>query len=144
MGADDLADVGPDGEEDALPLVIAGSVFVRLAEVAGGDRPVDRGDDLGERDLFGRPRQDVATADTTLGAHQPGTLECQEDLLEIGLGQAGADGDVAHRGGRLGAVQGEGEERPAGVVTPRRNPHEEGCYRPIHPWRGCRGRRVAP
>ena len=130
MGADDLADVSPDGQEDALTLVIAGSVLVRLAEVAGGDRPVDGGDDLGERDLFGRPRQHVAAADAALGADQPGALEGEQDLLEIGLRQAGALGDVPHRGRRLGAVEREGEERPAGVVTPRRNPHEYRCYRP--------------
>ena len=36
-----LADVGPDAEEDALSLVVAGPVVVGLAEVAGHDRAVD-------------------------------------------------------------------------------------------------------
>ena len=39
----------------------------------------------------------VAAADAALGAHQPGALEGEQDLLEVGLGQAGALGDVAHR-----------------------------------------------
>ena len=80
---------------------------VRLAEVTGGDGPVDRRDDLGQRDLLGWPRQHVAATDAPLGAHQAGPLEGQKDLLEVGLGQAGAVGDVAYRGRRLGAVEGE-------------------------------------
>ena len=48
MGADGLADVGPDGQQDALALVVAGAVGVGLAEVAGGDGAVDGGDDLGQ------------------------------------------------------------------------------------------------
>ena len=44
-----LADVGPDGQQHALALVVAGAVGVGLAEVAGHDRPVDRADDLAER-----------------------------------------------------------------------------------------------
>ena len=124
MGADGLADVGPDGQQDALALVVAGPVGVGLAEVAGGDRAVDGGDDLGQRDLLGRAGQDVAAADAPLGAHQTGALEGEQDLLEIGLGQPGALGDVAHRGRRLGAVEGQREQRPAGVVTPCRDPHD--------------------
>ena len=37
-----VADVGPDGQQHALALVVAGAVLVRLAEVADHDRPVDR------------------------------------------------------------------------------------------------------
>ncbi len=42
--------------------------------------------------------EDVAAADAALGAHEPGALERQQDLLEVRLGQAGAFRDVAHRG----------------------------------------------
>ena len=42
-----LADHGPDRQQHALALVVAGAVGVRLAEVAEDDRPVDRADDLG-------------------------------------------------------------------------------------------------
>ena len=108
----------------------------------GRDRAVDRGDDLGQGDLLGRAGQDVAAAHAPLGADQAGALEGEQDLLEVGLGQAGALGDVPHRGRRLGAVEGQREQRPAGVVTPCRNPHRHGCYRPPRGWRGCAGRRV--
>ena len=47
-----LAHVGPDAQEDALPLVIAGPVGVGLAEVAGHDGAVDGADDLAEGDLI--------------------------------------------------------------------------------------------
>ena len=40
-----LADVGPDGQQHALALVVAGAVGVGLAEVAGHDRAVDGADD---------------------------------------------------------------------------------------------------
>ena len=48
-----LADVGPDGQQDALALVVAGAVLVGLAEVADHDRAVDRADDLAQGDLGG-------------------------------------------------------------------------------------------
>ena len=73
---------------------------------------------------LGVPGQDVPAADPALGTHEAGPLQGQQDLLEVGLGQAGALGDVAHRGrGGLGAVQGQREQRPAGVVTPGRHLH---------------------
>ena len=96
-----LADVGPDGQQHALALVVAGAVLVGLAEVADHDRPVDGADDLAEGDLLRVAGQHVAAADAPLRAHQPGALEGQQDLLEVGLGEAGALGDVAHRRGPL-------------------------------------------
>jgi hypothetical protein len=71
------------------------------------DGAVDGRDDLGQADVLGAAGQDVATADAALGAHQAGPLEGQEDLLEVGLGERRALGDVADRGGCLGAVQGQ-------------------------------------
>ena len=56
-------------------------------------------DDLRQADLVGRPGEHVAAADAALGAHQPGALQGEQDLLEVGLGEAGALGDVAHRRG---------------------------------------------
>ena len=74
--------------------------------------------------LGGGAGQHVAAADAALGAHQPGALEGEQDLLEVRLGQAGALGDVAHRRrSRLVGVQGERQQRPAGVVTSGRDPH---------------------
>ena len=55
--------------------------------------------DLAEGDLGRVAGEHVAAAHPPLGAHQPGALEGEEDLLEVGLGEAGALGDVAHRGG---------------------------------------------
>ena len=86
MGSNGLAHLGPDGEEHALALVVAGSAGVGLAEVAGHDGPVDRRDDLGQGDLLGGAGQHVAAAHPPLGTHQPGAFEGQEDLLQVGLG----------------------------------------------------------
>ena len=41
-----LADAGPDGEQHALALVVAGAVLVGLAEVADRDGAVDRADTI--------------------------------------------------------------------------------------------------
>ena len=105
-------------KQHALALVVAGPVGVGLAEVAGHDRAVDGRHHLGQGDLLGVAGQDVAAAHPALGPDQAGTLEGQEDLLEIGLGQAGALGDVPYRGRyRLCPVQGQREQGPGGVVT---------------------------
>jgi hypothetical protein len=82
-----LADHLPHREQHALALVVAGAVLVRLAEVADGDGPVDRAHDLAERDLLGSAGEHVAAAHPPLRAHDPGALEGEEDLLEVGLGQ---------------------------------------------------------
>ncbi len=60
VGADGLADVGPDGQQDALPFVVARPVGMGLAEVSGRDGAVDGRDDLGQADVLGEPGQDVA------------------------------------------------------------------------------------
>ena len=89
------------------------------------DRAVDRA--TRSRDSVissGGAGEHVAAADAPLRAHQPGALEREQDLLEVGLGEAGALGDVAHRGrARLVGVQREREQRPAGVVAPGRDLH---------------------
>jgi len=46
-----VTDLGPHRQEDTLAFVIARTVLVRFAEVAGDDRAVDRGHDLAEGDL---------------------------------------------------------------------------------------------
>ena len=122
-GADGLSDIGPHGEQDALPFVVAGAVFVRLAEVTRRDGAVDGRDDLGQGDLLGRACQDVAAPHAPLRPDQAGALEGQEDLLQVGLGEGGPDRDVPDGRRGLGPVQGQREQRPAGVVTPRGNPH---------------------
>ena len=45
-----FADVGPDGEQHALALVVAGAVRMGLPEVTGHDRSVDGAHDRGEAD----------------------------------------------------------------------------------------------
>ena len=77
-----------------------------------------------QADVRRRAGQHVAAADAALGAHQPGALQRQQDLLEVRLGEPGALGDVAHRRrARLVGVQGERQQRPAGVVTLGRDAH---------------------
>src|SRR5690606_13954970 len=92
-------------------------------EVPGPDRPVDRGDDLGERDLRRLAGEHVAAADPALGPHEPRALQREEDLLEVGLGEARALRDVPHRGGAVVAVQRQRQQRPARVVTSCRDLH---------------------
>jgi hypothetical protein len=88
-----------------------------FAEVAGGDRAVDRRDDLSQRDLLRGSSQHIAAPDAALGPDQPGSLEGKKDLLEVGLGQPGPHRYVTDRSGHFGAVESQREERPAGVVT---------------------------
>ncbi len=103
------------------------------AEVADGDRAVDGGHDLAQGDLAGLAGQHVAAAHAALRAHDAGALEGEEDLLQVRLRQAGALGDVAHRGrpGLVG-VQREREQRPAGVVASGRHLHAVRLYGPTY------------
>ena len=96
MGADGLADVGPDGQQDALAFVVAGPVGMGLAEVSGGDGAVDRRDDLGQADVLGAAGQDVAASDPPLGTHEARSLESEENLLEVRLGERGTLRYVPH------------------------------------------------
>ncbi len=91
-----VAHVAPDAEQDALALVVAGAVLVGAAEVADHDRPVDGAHDLAQGDLLGIAGQHVAAPDAPLRPHEAGPLQGEQDLLEVGLREAGALGDVAH------------------------------------------------
>ena len=123
MGADRLADVRPYGQKHALPFVVAGAVGVGLAEISRRDGAVDRGDDLGQADVLREAGQHVATPDAPFRAHEPGTLEGEEDLFEVGLGQSSPLGNIAHRGGVFAPVEGEGQQRAARIVATRRDSH---------------------
>ena len=119
-----LADLRPDGQENALTLVVTGTVLVRQAKVAGDDRSVDRRDDRAQGDLLWRACQDVAAADAALGADQASAFQRQEDLLQIGLGESGSLRDVTHRGwAALLLTQCQREQRPTGVVAASRYLH---------------------
>jgi len=108
MRAHVFTDVGPHRQQDALPLVIAGTVLVRDPKVTGDNRSVDRRHNFGQSEGFGGTIQDVATTHTALGTHQPGRLEGQKDLLEVGLRETRPVGDITNgRRGALVFVQGE-------------------------------------
>ena len=81
-----LAHICPNGEQNALALVVASAILVGFAEVTRDNRSVDRRDDLGQRDALSRSRQYVAAADTTLGAYETDALQTEEDLFEVRLG----------------------------------------------------------
>ena len=68
----------------------------------------------------GRAGEHVAAADAALRAHEARALHREQDLLEVGLGEAGALGDLLHRRGLVGAVQREREQRARRVVAPGR------------------------
>ena len=114
----------PDREQHALALMVAGAILVRLAEISKDDGSVNRRDDVREPDLGGRFGQDVSAADASLRPDESRTFEGEKNLLQIGLGEPCAFGNVSDGGGtsRL-RVEGEGQECPAGVVTSGRNAH---------------------
>ena len=58
----------PDTQKDALPFVLASTVFVGLSEIAGYDRTVYRRDDLGKGNLRRRPGKNVPATDAPLRA----------------------------------------------------------------------------
>ena len=62
-----------------------------------GERTLDRGEDLGEVDLLGRAGEHVAAADAALRPHEPGPLHREQDLLEVGLREVRALGDLLDR-----------------------------------------------
>jgi hypothetical protein len=61
-----LTDVGPHGQKHALALVVARTILVWRAEIAGDDRAVDSTDDLAQGYLIRRPGQDVPASDSAL------------------------------------------------------------------------------
>ena len=123
MVAHVLAHVGPHRKQDTLAFVVAGTVLVGGAEVAGHDRPVDSAHDLTEGDLLRHPGEDVAAAHATLGADEAGTFESEENLLEVGLRKACSLCYVADRSGRGVLAQCEGQKGAARVVTSGRHLH---------------------
>ena len=117
-------DLGPNGEEDALTLVVASPVLVGFAEVARLNRPVDGAHDLAERDLLGRPGENVPAANPPFGPDDSGAFQGEQDLLQVGLGKTGPFRDVSNRSRiRLSVVERQRQKCPAGVVPPGRNLH---------------------
>ena len=111
---EDLAAFGPD---DMLVILAFRRRVPVVAEIARHDGPVHRADDLAQTDLLGRTGQEVPTGHAAFGTNEAGALECQQDLLQVGLGKSGAFGDVAHRRGRLVPAQRERQQGPTGVVA---------------------------
>ena len=92
---EDLAGLVRDADPHLLEHAVALAVVVLLHQ--RGQRTLDRGEDLGQRDLLGWPGEHVPAADAALRAHEPRALDRQEDLLQIGLGEGGALGDLFDR-----------------------------------------------
>ena len=90
------AHVRPDVEQDALTLVVAGSLLVGLAEVARHDWSINCGHDVGQGDGVGAARENVAPTNSALRTHEPHALQAEQNLFEIRLGEAGTFGEVAH------------------------------------------------
>jgi len=75
-------------------------VTVLPATAAGGiHRLVHRQDDVGDRDLRGRPRQPVAAAGAAHPAYQPLAAQLREQLLEVGQRYTLPLGDLGQRHG---------------------------------------------
>jgi hypothetical protein len=97
QGAHVGAGEGPGGQQHAVAFVVTGTIFVRFAEIADGDRAVDGAHDVGEPNLFGLASQHIATANPAFRANESGAFEREQDLFEVRLGEGGAFGDVADR-----------------------------------------------
>jgi hypothetical protein len=94
-----ISHVSPYAEQNALALVVARTVLVGLAEISGIDRSVDSRHNLSQGYGFSRPGEDVAATDAALGPYESDALQAEQDLLEVGLGESGSFGEVAHRRG---------------------------------------------
>jgi len=104
--------------------MVACSIGVRIGEVTRDNRPVHCRDNLGQQDLLRFTGQNVSAAYATLRTHNSGTLEGQQDLLKVGLGEARAIGDVAYRPGGLSVtVERQGQQGSACIVTTGRDLH---------------------
>ena len=88
----------PDGQQNALTLMIARTILVRFPEVTQCDRTIDRRNHLVQTNLGGWASQGVAATDPPFRADQTGTFQCEQDLFQIRLGETRALGDVTHRG----------------------------------------------
>jgi hypothetical protein len=69
-----LADVSPDAKQDALALMVTGTVFMRLSKVTGHNRAVYGRDDLGQGDLLRGASEDIAPTDSSFGLDEAGTF----------------------------------------------------------------------
>ena len=87
------------------------------------ERSFDGGDDLGQRDVLGRPGEHVPAADAPLRPDQTRALHGEEDLFQVRLGEARSLGDLLHRGRPVLAVQRQRQEGTSRVVAPGRDLH---------------------
>ena len=85
----------------------------------------------------------VATADPPLGPDEPGPLQGEQDLLQVGLGEPGALGDVPHRGRAAVVVQREARAAPGSRSRPASRPASSRDYDRARGRRGPPGRRLA-
>ena len=108
----------PDGQQHALSFVVAGTILVRLAEIAERDRSINCGDDLGEANLICGSRKYVSTTHAALALDQPRTFKCKENLLQIGLRQTCAVSNVADAGWPGGILmQSERQQGPTCIIS---------------------------
>jgi hypothetical protein len=99
---------GPNGKQGALSLVVASVIFVGGAKVAGHDWPVYGRHNFPQSQVIWWSGQDVAATDAPLGRDNTGTLQGEQNLLQVGLGEASSLGDVTDRSGSgVLVVQGE-------------------------------------
>jgi len=93
-----VADGVPERQQNTLAFMIAGSVGVRVTEVAQDNRTVDGSEDFSQVDLGRRASEHITAADASFGSNEAGALEGQQNLLQVRLGEAGALGYVSHGG----------------------------------------------
>ncbi len=88
--------LGPYAQKHTLAFVVAGPVAVGFAEVARHNWTVDGSHNFGQRDRGSVAGEDVAAAHPSLRANEPHALEAQENLLEVGLRETSALGEVTN------------------------------------------------
>ncbi len=94
-----ISHISPDAEQNTLTLMVTRSILMRLTEVSGGDRSIHGSDDLRQRYGLCGSSEHIAAPNASFRAHEPDSLQAEQDLLEVGLGESGALGEVAHRRG---------------------------------------------
>src|SRR5438094_176191 len=81
-----------------------------------GDRPLERLDDLGHRDLVGWTREQVAAARAAPALHQPGLAQARDQVLQVGEREPVGLGDLGERHGALPVATGELDEDADAVL----------------------------
>ncbi len=114
----------PNREQNALSVVIAGTVLVWRTKITQGNWAINSRNNVRQTNLRSRASQNVPASNSAFGFHQASTFKCQQDLLQIRLRKRRSFGDITDRSrARRFGVDGERKQGSTGIVTSGRNAH---------------------